>query len=155
MSSASSRFWVICCATRKIWRSYCRTSCSNAAVSPFLARATSATSGWISSVAGDWMAGMIKRCENRTLKSHGFPVGRVSVLFQCKCRGGREQRGGAGGERCGEEERLTGADWIGGERIWKRHLERSGKCMQTLSAVGSGGKVVFWFLKSVLCGFFG
>ena len=34
MSSASSRFWVICCATRKIWRSYCRTSCSNAAVSP-------------------------------------------------------------------------------------------------------------------------
>src|SRR5260370_35828455 len=136
MSSASSRFWVICCATRKIWRSYCRTSCSNAAVSPFLARATSATSGWISSVAGDWMAGMIKRGEKRTLKSHGFPVGRVRVLFKWKCRGGGEQRGGEGGEGCGEEERLTGADCIGGARGWKSDLERCGHVAQTLAEWG-------------------
>src|ERR1700749_1068830 len=81
MSSASSRFWVICCAPRKIWRSYCLTSCSKAAVSPAFARATSATSGWISSVAGDWMAGIIKRFEKSTLKSQGFKGGQISVFL--------------------------------------------------------------------------
>src|SRR5438552_4539712 len=111
MSSASSRFWVICCATRKIWRSYCRTNCSNAAVSPFLARATSATSGWISSVAGDWMAGMVKRCEKRTLKSHGLCAEANQCLLQCKCHRGGEQSMWADLVRRNE----LGETWTAGE----------------------------------------
>src|SRR6202789_3671532 len=83
----------MCCATRKIWRSYCRTSCSNAAESPAFARATSATSGWISSVTGDWMAGMRKGCEKRTLNSLAQRCNEISAYTIVNAAGTESNEG--------------------------------------------------------------
>jgi hypothetical protein len=64
------------------------------------------------------MAGMVKRCEKRTLKSQGLYAEANQCLFQCKRRWGGEQRGGG----FGEEEMTYRRNWEDAEKsvsAWK------------------------------------